>query len=92
MWIQAHIPPTLGAIHNIIQIHDPGKINDFTYEDFNIDAVVVMAETAAAVMTTTAADDRDSGNNRGSGGRNGKDSNNDRDSGGGILEGTLVHK
>jgi hypothetical protein len=35
MHIQAHIPPTLGAIHNFICIYDPGKINDFTYEDFN---------------------------------------------------------
>jgi hypothetical protein len=35
MCIQAHIPPALGAIHNFIQIHDPGKINDFIYEDFN---------------------------------------------------------
>jgi hypothetical protein len=34
--IQAWIPPALSAIHNFIQIHDPGKINDFTYED-NID-------------------------------------------------------
>jgi hypothetical protein len=36
MHIQAHIPPALGAIHNFIQIHDPGEIHDFTYED-NID-------------------------------------------------------
>jgi hypothetical protein len=36
MRIQAHIPPALGAIHNFIRIHDPGEINDFTYED-NID-------------------------------------------------------
>jgi hypothetical protein len=35
MHIQAHISPALGAIHNFIQIHDPGKINNFTYEDFN---------------------------------------------------------
>jgi hypothetical protein len=36
MRIQARIPPALGAIHNFIQIHDPGEIDDFTYED-NID-------------------------------------------------------
>jgi hypothetical protein len=35
MCIQAHIPPALGAIHNFIQIHDPGEIDDFRYEDFN---------------------------------------------------------
>jgi hypothetical protein len=33
--IQAHIPPALSAIHNFIQIHDPSKIDNFTYEDFN---------------------------------------------------------
>jgi hypothetical protein len=33
MCIQACIPPALGAIHNFIQIHDPGEINNFTYED-----------------------------------------------------------
>jgi hypothetical protein len=39
MCIQARIPPALSAIHNFIWIHDPGDINDFTYEDFdfNID-------------------------------------------------------
>jgi hypothetical protein len=36
MCIQARIPSALGAIHDFIQIHDPGKINNFTYED-NID-------------------------------------------------------
>jgi hypothetical protein len=36
MRIQARIPPALGAIHNFIRIHDPGEIDDFTYED-NID-------------------------------------------------------
>jgi hypothetical protein len=35
MRIQAHIPPALSAIHNFIRIHDPGDIDDFTYEDFN---------------------------------------------------------
>jgi hypothetical protein len=33
MHIQARIPPALSAIHNFIQIHNPGKIDDFTYED-----------------------------------------------------------
>jgi hypothetical protein len=35
MHIQACIPPALSAIHNFIWIHDPGEIDDFTYEDFN---------------------------------------------------------
>jgi hypothetical protein len=33
MRIQARIPPALGAIHNFIRIHDPGEIDDFTYEN-----------------------------------------------------------
>jgi hypothetical protein len=33
MRIQAHIPPAFSAIHNFIQIHDPGKIDNFIYED-----------------------------------------------------------
>jgi hypothetical protein len=33
MHIQARIPPALGTIHNFIRIHDPGEIDDFTYED-----------------------------------------------------------
>jgi hypothetical protein len=36
MGIQACIPPALSAIHHFIRIHDPGEIDDFTYED-NID-------------------------------------------------------
>jgi hypothetical protein len=34
MQIQARIPPALGAVHNFIRIHDPGEINDFTFEEF----------------------------------------------------------
>jgi hypothetical protein len=37
MHIQVRIPPALGALHNFIRIHDPGEINDFTFENLRFD-------------------------------------------------------
>jgi hypothetical protein len=31
--MQARIPPALGCLHNFIRIHDPGELDDFSYEE-----------------------------------------------------------
>jgi hypothetical protein len=35
MYLQAQIPPALGAIHNFIHIHDPNEIDEIALEDFD---------------------------------------------------------
>jgi hypothetical protein len=35
MRLQARIPPALGAIHNLIHIHDPNEIDEIALEDFD---------------------------------------------------------
>jgi hypothetical protein len=67
MRIQACISPALGAIHNFIQIHDLGEINDFTYEDNIDDRIwkghyhVSMAKTTAKIRTKNNYIDLQSG-------------------------------